>query len=559
MAVKTGITVKLLSTAVLAAAGFLILAVVALSQIYDVMIEDRVTKVRNQSETARGILQSYYDRAKAGEFDQATAQAMARETLRNVRYDKVEYFFAYTTEGVNTLLPPKPAAEGTSMVELKDSDGVQIIREMIAAAKAGGGTVFYKFPRPGSDVPVEKVSYAIGFEPWNWFVGTGIYIDDVKSEFRTIAFKFGVIFVVVMVLAVSLVVALSRHIGGAVVRLVVVTERLAGRDYQVEVPETTRSDEIGHMARAVAVLRDGAAEAEALRHRQEAMKAEVEAERHADMLRVADGFEGSVKRVADTITSAAGELEGAAQIVSGAVDTASVQASSVAAAAEEASANVATVATAAEELSASIAEISRQVQASSSISAEAVDEARHTNELVEGLAQSATRIGEVVSLINDIASQTNLLALNATIEAARAGEAGKGFAVVAGEVKSLATQTGRATEEISSQIGAVQGATHQAVSAIRAIVGTITRINEIAGAIAAAVEEQGAATQEIARNVQEAAAGTAQVTSYLGHLTMATSEAGNSAGGMLSATQALMQEARSLRQEVDSFLSGIRA
>ncbi|MGE5514556.1 MAG: methyl-accepting chemotaxis protein [Bacteroidota bacterium] len=558
MVAKSGITLKLMSTAGLAAAGFVILAVVALSQLYDAMVADRVAKVRNLTETARGVVQSFHDRATAGEFDQITAQAMAREALRNVRYDKVEYFFVYNQDAINVLLPPKPDREGSYMGDLKDSDGVPMVLRLIEQAKAGGGSVFYKFPRPGSDVAEPKVSYAVGFDPWKWVIGTGIYIDDVKAEFKSVAVKFGIVFAVVMIAAVGLVTALSRHIGGGVIRLVKVTERLAAHDFAVEVPETGRHDEIGQLAKAVAVLRDGAAEAEALRSRQEALKAEAEAERRAGLLKVADGFEGSVKRVADTITSAAGQLEGAAQTVSGAVDTASIQATSVAAAAEEASTNVATVATAAEELSASIAEISRQVHASSTISSEAVAEARQTNQLVEGLAQTATRIGEVVSMINDIASQTNLLALNATIEAARAGEAGKGFAVVAGEVKSLATQTSKATEDISNQINAVQAATHQAVDAIRAIVGTISRINEIAGAIAAAVEEQGAATQEIARNVQQAAAGTAMVTSGLSQLSMAASEAGDSAAGMLTATQALVAEARTLRSEVDGFLGGIR-
>ncbi|MBC7951358.1 MAG: cache domain-containing protein [Rhodospirillaceae bacterium] len=553
--IRFGIAGKLMSTAVLTAVGFIILAVVALSQLRDTMIEDRIAKVRNLSEAARGVIASFHARSKAGEFDDATARAMAKEALRGVRYEKVEYFFIYARDGVNVLLPPKPEREGSNFLDLKDPNGVPFIRHLI---ENGGKAVFYQFPRAGSDIPVDKVATGLTFEPWGWVIGTGIYIDDVDAEFRTVALRFSIIFVVVLCLGIALVVALARNIGGGVIRLVAVTKQLAARDFSVTVPETNRHDEIGQLAQAVAVLRDGAAEADRLRSAQEALKTQAEAERRAGLLKVADGFEGSVKRVAGNITAAAGQLEGAAQTVSGAVQSASGQATSVAAAAEQASANVATVATAAEELSSSIREISRQVQASSTISSEAVAEAQRTNQLVEGLSQSAVRIGEVVKLINDIASQTNLLALNATIEAARAGDAGKGFAVVANEVKSLATQTGKATEDISTQIGAVQAATNQAVDAIRAIVGTINRINEIAGAIAASVEEQGAATQEIARNVQQAAAGTAEVTSYLGQLTMATSEAGNSAGGMLQATQDLVIEAKTLRSEVDSFLSGIR-
>jgi methyl-accepting chemotaxis protein len=559
MAGKSGIAVKLMSTAVLAAVGFVVLAAVALVQMRATMVADRIAMVRNLSEIARDTVTSVYERGKAGEFDEFAARAMAKEQLRNVRYAKGEYFFIYAQDGTNVLLPPRPEREGTNLMDMKDTNGVPFIRALIDAAKRGGDVVFYQFPRAGSDVAVDKISYAVGFEPWGWMIGTGIYIDDVDAEFHAIALRFGLIFLVVTAAAVALVVALSRSIGGGIVRLVEVAERLAAHDFAVAVPGLERNDEIGQLAKAVVVLRDGVAEADRLKAEQEAMKNRAEAERRAGLLTVADGFEGSVKRVAEIITSAAGQLERAAQTVSGSVDSAGTQAASVAAAAEQASANVATVATAAEELSASIQEISRQVQQSSTISTDAVREAEHTNDLVRGLADSAHRIGEVVGMITDIASQTNLLALNATIEAARAGDAGKGFAVVANEVKSLATQTGKATEEIAVQIGAVQAATQEAVNAIHAIVGTIQRINEIGGGIAAAVEQQGAATQEIARNVGQAAAGTAEVTSYLNQLTMATAEAGEAASGMMTATHALSTEATTLRSEVDGFLAGIRA
>ncbi len=555
---KAGISTKLLSIAVLTAVGLMVLTAGALIQLRSIMIEDRIAKVRNLVEVAVGTLSSLDDRAKAGEFSQATAQAMAREQLRSVRYDGSNYFFIVTNDGTYVLLPPSPQVEGTSGTGLTDVNGVKIVLGLLDGARTGN-PLFYVYPRLKGGDPSPKVSYAAPFAPWGWVVGTGIYIDDVDAQFKSAMIQFAGVFVLVTVAVVAVVLLLARSIGGGVVRLVAVTERLAARDYAVQVPETGRGDEIGRLARTVVVLRDEAAEAERLKLDQDKVKAQAEELRRADVLAIAQRFERSVKSVADAITASAGDLEGAANMVSGAVDEASAQASNVAGAAEQASQNVATVAVAADQLSASIQEISRQVQASSQVSKDAVDEAERTNDMVSGLAASAGRIGEVVRLINDIASQTNLLALNATIEAARAGDAGKGFAVVANEVKSLATQTAKATEDISRQISEVQGATQQAVDAIRTIGVTISRINEIAGAIAAAVEEQGAATAEIARNVQQAASGTAEVTGALGNLSSASSEAGASAAGMLNATQALLSEAQSLRGEVDTFLVGIRA
>jgi methyl-accepting chemotaxis protein len=275
--------------------------------------------------------------------------------------------------------------------------------------------------------------------------------------------------------------------------------------------------------------------------------------------KIADDFETNVKGVVQTVASAASQLQGTAKALGGSAEETTRQSTVVSAASEQAAVNIQTVASAAEELSASIGEISRQVSESAKIARDAVSQAKATDAQVEALSQGAAKIGEVVRLINEIASQTNLLALNATIEAARAGEAGKGFAVVASEVKNLASQTAKATEEIGGQIAAIQSATSGAVGAIRSIGETIARIDQISGSIAAAVEEQSASTAEIARNVQQASAGTAEVSSNIVTVTDAARETGKSAGQMLGSADELSRESARLSEQVDRFLREVRA
>ncbi len=352
---------------------------------------------------------------------------------------------------------------------------------------------------------------------------------------------------------------IGRGVSRPVLRMTDAMHHLARREFQVEVPGIGRKDEIGRMAEAVQVFKDNMIEADRLRESNERQKQEAEAERKAGMLRLADNFEAGIKGIVSSVASQATEMQSAAESMTHTAQQATQQATSVAASVEEASANVQTVASSAEELSASVQEIARQVDQSSKIAGQAVVEADHTNTTVEGLDRSAQRIGEVVQLIETIAGQTNLLALNATIEAARAGDAGKGFAVVASEVKSLASQTAKATEEIRAQIGEIQGATGQTVEAIRSIGATIREMSEIATAIASAVEEQGAATREIATNVQQAAQGTGEIATNIEGVSRAASETGAAASQVLSAAGELSRQSETLRRDVDAFLTTVRA
>jgi methyl-accepting chemotaxis protein len=359
--------------------------------------------------------------------------------------------------------------------------------------------------------------------------------------------------------AAAMMVLVSRRVTRPLSMIQGAMHKLAGGDMSAEVSFGERKDEIGALGAATQAFKSSMIEANRLRAEQQESEGRAAAQRKQEMRRLADEFQAAVGSIVGAVSGASGELESAARTLTKTAETTQQLAGMVTSASEEASSNVQSVASAAEEMTGSVNEIGRQVQESSRIAAEAVSQAEKTDARITELSGAASRIGDVVKLITAIAEQTNLLALNATIEAARAGDAGRGFAVVAQEVKALASQTAKATDEIGTQIAAMQTATQDSVGAIKEISGTIGRIAEIATTIAAAVEEQGAATKEISRNVHQAAQGTAQVATNITDVNRGANETGTASAQVLGSAQALSRESGHLKAEVEKFVETVRA
>ena len=398
----------------------------------------------------------------------------------------------------------------------------------------------------------------------------GSFSDVIQAEFEKVqehitATESLIKVLITIVVAFALVLAglswwkMTVGVVKPIINMTGVMTALSQGNIRIEIPDAGKKDEIGAMAKALLVFKNNALETENMRARQKEMERMAEEQRKAEMTRIADDFEGQVMGVIKAVSAAAEQMQASAQHLSAIATQTSSQVSAVSAATEEASVNVQSVAAAIEEFTASIQEINRQIAGTTSESRAASEEAQKTNRLVDTLQKTSEGVGEVVALIQAISEQTNLLALNATIEAARAGEAGKGFSVVANEVKNLAGQTKKSTDEIREKISHMLELSGNSASAVKSISDVIGRISENASAVAAAAEQQGATTREISNSVQQAALGTQEVARNITGVSQSSAETGQMASEVLSASSELMRQSEILRGEVEKFIKGIRA
>lgn len=535
--------------------GLLAVAAVCLVDIHDSMLSERKEAVRRVVETAVTQINGFHAAAQKGEVTAEEAKARAANLIHTTRFDGNNYLFVYDFDGNTVLHGIRADLEGKYRLNETDATGNQFIRQQIANAKAGGGYTSYYFAKPGDETktPYEKISYDAPFTPWNWVVSTGVYVDDIDDAFQDRLWYLGTLIALIIAALCAVAFFFSRSITAPLSGLSQDVRAMADGNLDVQVSTADRTDEIGIIATSVLYMRDRMRDARRLANEQ-AAREETERATLARREQLAQDFVTRMQGLSASFAQSSGEVADSARNLSLTAAQTSKQAQTVAAAAEQAAANVQTVAASSEEMAASVHEINGQVSHSAQVADKAYEEAQASSSRISTLASAAAAIGDVINLIKGIADQTNLLALNATIEAARAGEAGKGFAVVAAEVKQLADQTAKATDEIGSKVGEIQQATEGTIQSMDEIVRVITNIKEIASSIAGAVEQQGAATSEIARNCQQAASGTTEVTENIARVGEAAELTGSSSNTLMSLSSGLSSQAGELRQVVETFV-----
>ena len=509
-----------------AAAGLLAVAACWIKSQRSSLLSERMRKTKSLVEVPYSLIEQEYRLEQEGKISRQEAQRRALEVIRSMRYEGNNYFWINDEHPTMIMHPLKPELDGKDLTSFTDPGGKAVFVEFVKAAQAPNGDyVYYLWPKPGQDKPVSKLSFVKEFAPWGWVMGTGIYIDDVDAAARERALTAGGITLACLLPLLALSISTSRSI---FLRLEHIVDRVRdvaeGEGDLTKRIDISAKDEIGELARWFNVFMD----------------------RLHDMVR-------SIADNAQRVAGASEELSRANQQISASSEETSAQANVVSQATQQVSQNLQSVSTGAEQMTSTIHSIASNAHEAATIASSAVQTAQAANATVAKLGTSSAEIGEVIKVITSIAQQTNLLALNATIEAARAGEAGKGFAVVANEVKELAKQTAKATEDIGRKITAIQTDTNGAVEAIGSIGTVINQISDISSTIATAVEEQSATTNEMTRNVADAAKGAGEITQNIEGVAGASRGTSASAQESQKAANDLAEMAVQLRSLVAQF------
>jgi methyl-accepting chemotaxis protein len=490
------------------------------------ILHEKQEKVRNLVDLPYSFILQQHELEKNGSLSRQEAQKRCLELINAMRYEGGNYLWINDMQPRMVMHPTKPELDGKDLSDFKDKNGTRLFVEAVNVVKEhGSGYVSYVWPKPGLDPnkQLPKLSFVKRFEPWGWIIGTGIYIDDVDAAWREIALKaagLGLASIILLLIVSSLVSrSIFRRLTGILQRIHDVgegdlTQRIA----------TSSNDEVAQVEKGFNIF-----------------------------IEKIHGIISHVSEDARELANAGKEFSNTSLQISANSEETSAQANTVSSSTEQVSRSLQTLAAGADEMSSTIKDIAKNATEAAKVAQNAVQMAQETNATVGKLGASSAEIGQVIKVITAIAQQTNLLALNATIEAARAGEAGKGFAVVANEVKELARQTAKATEDISRKITAIREDTNGAVEAIGTISGVINQINDISNAIAAAVEEQSATTNEMTRNVTEAAKGSGEISENVHGMAQAAQSTSASAHESQQAAQALAQMSAKLRGLVDQF------
>ena len=557
------ISKKLALIAVVLSAVLVALSTVMLFELKSTMIDGRQVKLRSLVETAISVVDRYSQMAADGTMTEEDAKKAAIETLGGLNFDGKNYFFVFDTDGLLVWHPTRAGGEGTNML----TEGKESTRTLyglfhdaaVSSPHLEGYSEAYG-RRPGSDVNDALKMYLSAVDQrWNWIVSTGVFIDDIEALFWQRAALFMGLAAGGLVLGLALSYLIGRSITRPLNHTVTALEELGEGRSDTAVKEDNSKTEIGRLTRAFVHFRAKMKETDELRAQQATAEKKAQEDRRAALLGFADEFERSVAAAVDTLAEEVAKVSRASTEMSDSAKASASGTQRVNAAAESTASNVQTVASAAQELTSSIEEIRRQVGTAQSVVEKTRSRSTDTQNQISALAESVEKIGSVVELINSIAEQTNLLALNATIEAARAGDAGKGFAVVAGEVKALATQTTKATEDIRQQIEVLNQTTGHSVEGMQDVSTVVSELLETTSAIAAAIEEQNAATGEISRNTDITARETQSITRAIGEVTASVDATEASEGSVNQTSVAMQEKAEMVSREVQAFLQRIRA